>query len=399
MAYNIFERWPFTSFQNLNLDWILKITKKAGEDSTAALAKAQTALDTTAGFSERVDQIGQQASAAETTAGTALNTATNAATTAESAVTTANAAASQVDAAFDMASNAQQAADAAQTSASTAYSAAVTAGQNAQTGITNAAAAQTAADNAQTTANTALSNANEALNRLATAVGVYEYTLTGAAVYDKGGLPASSAEMIEDMSNGVMPLLKDSSTGEIYLPVDVDSQQIKFFSPHLVGGSVAIQNGYLVTVGTNGSASKTLYTIGASGGSGVFLITATYDSTNQKYSFNKSAAEITAAIGSNMLPIVQIYSEIGSQYDRLWFVFTHSSFDGEDTYFNFVCLHDVGLIRYMQFVVSESRAVIYNRAAVPAATSQDEGKILRVNSFGNYQLTAIPAAENTSFGT
>lgn len=393
MAYNIFERWPFTSFQNLNLYWILKITKEAGEDSTEALTKAQTALDTTAGFSARVDQIGQQASAAETTAGTAIQRA-------DSALSAASDAASQVQAAFEMASDAGQAAEAAQTSASSAYSAAVTAGQNAQTGITNAAAAQTAADNAQTTANTALSNANEALYRLSNAVGVYEYTLTGAAVYDKGGLPASSTEMIDDMSDGVMPLLKDSSTGEIYLPVDVDSQQIKFFSPQLVGGSVAIQYGYLVTVGTSGSASKTRYTIGANGGgSGIFLITATYDSTNQNYSFNKSAVEITAAIGSNMLPIVQIYSEIGSQYDRLWFVFTHSSFDGEDTYFNFVCLHDVGLIRYMQFVVSESRAVIYNREAVPEATSQDEGKILMVNSFGNYQLVTIPAAETTSFGT
>lgn len=29
MAYNIFERWPFTSFQNLNLDWLMKATKEA----------------------------------------------------------------------------------------------------------------------------------------------------------------------------------------------------------------------------------------------------------------------------------------------------------------------------------------------------------------------------------
>ena len=150
-----------------------------------------------------------------------------------------------------------------------------------------------------------------------------------------------------------------------------------------------------------GSATKSRYTSGGSsaGGSGIFLITATFDTTNQNYSFNKSAAEIAEAIGSNMLPVVQIYSETGSQYDRTWFLFTHSSFDGEDTYYNFVCLHGVGRIRYMQFVVSENRAVIYDRAAVPAATAQDEGKILTVNSSGSYQLVTIPAAETTSFGT
>lgn len=36
MAYNIFERWPFTSFQNLNLDWLLKTTKEAAEKATEA---------------------------------------------------------------------------------------------------------------------------------------------------------------------------------------------------------------------------------------------------------------------------------------------------------------------------------------------------------------------------
>lgn len=36
MAYNIFERWPWTSFQNLNLDWILRKMKEAVEKATEA---------------------------------------------------------------------------------------------------------------------------------------------------------------------------------------------------------------------------------------------------------------------------------------------------------------------------------------------------------------------------
>lgn len=41
MAYNIFERWPFTSFQNLNLDWLLKAMQEALEKSANAEETAE----------------------------------------------------------------------------------------------------------------------------------------------------------------------------------------------------------------------------------------------------------------------------------------------------------------------------------------------------------------------
>ena len=41
MAYNIFERWPFTSFQNLNLDWLITAMKEAVEKSTNAEETAE----------------------------------------------------------------------------------------------------------------------------------------------------------------------------------------------------------------------------------------------------------------------------------------------------------------------------------------------------------------------
>ena len=47
MAYNIFERWPFTSFQNLNLDWVLKTMQEAVSTVTEAAA-------TVAGYAARL---------------------------------------------------------------------------------------------------------------------------------------------------------------------------------------------------------------------------------------------------------------------------------------------------------------------------------------------------------
>lgn len=47
MAYNIFERWPFTSFQNLNLDWLMKATKEA-------VTTAQEAADSVDQFDNRI---------------------------------------------------------------------------------------------------------------------------------------------------------------------------------------------------------------------------------------------------------------------------------------------------------------------------------------------------------
>lgn len=38
MAFNIFERWPWTSFQNLNLDWLMTAVKEAGTKADEAAA-------------------------------------------------------------------------------------------------------------------------------------------------------------------------------------------------------------------------------------------------------------------------------------------------------------------------------------------------------------------------
>lgn len=47
MSYNIFERWPWTSFQNLNLDWLMKAVKEA-------VTKAEEASESVGQFDDRI---------------------------------------------------------------------------------------------------------------------------------------------------------------------------------------------------------------------------------------------------------------------------------------------------------------------------------------------------------
>lgn len=47
MAFNIFERWPWTSFQNLNLDWLMKAVKEA-------ITKADVASSSVGQFDTRI---------------------------------------------------------------------------------------------------------------------------------------------------------------------------------------------------------------------------------------------------------------------------------------------------------------------------------------------------------
>lgn len=49
MAFNIFERWPWTSFQNLNLDWLMKAVKEA-------VSTAEEAAESVGQFDARISQ-------------------------------------------------------------------------------------------------------------------------------------------------------------------------------------------------------------------------------------------------------------------------------------------------------------------------------------------------------
>lgn len=94
MAFN---NWPWTSLQNLNLDWILRVCKEAKE-----------AADNVDTFDTRITTAQQTAEAADLTATTAANNADTARTEAATAQATANAAQASASAANTAISNIRQ---------------------------------------------------------------------------------------------------------------------------------------------------------------------------------------------------------------------------------------------------------------------------------------------------
>lgn len=131
----------------------------------------------------------------------------------------------------------------------------------------------------------------------------------------------------------------------------------------------------------------------------IFLIIAEY--SNGEYTFNRNQADILSAIVKGLLPVVRYHTTAGqSDYDVYYeWVFDYYTYDGEDVYIFFDRIDQYGNVSQMKWYGSTGKAEVVESATVPKATSADEGKILMVNSFGNYQLVSIPAAENTSFGT
>ena len=181
-----FFKFPYSSFNQVNLDWIMRTLKKLEpaatlvEDAAATLAEAQ---QTAEAAQEAVDTVTAQAAEAVATAEEAKDIAEQAAqaTVVDGSITRAKLAAdvtgeldglrTDVDAATITANNALSAAGVAQRlgtqaaqAASTAQSSADAAQNSAATANSAAAQAGSAAAAAQNTANTALAFATQALS-------------------------------------------------------------------------------------------------------------------------------------------------------------------------------------------------------------------------------------------
>lgn len=73
MAYNIFERWPWTSFQNLNLDWLMNAVKEAATKADeAATSVGQFDARITAN-ANAIEQLGIDIETISSTARVAVN--------------------------------------------------------------------------------------------------------------------------------------------------------------------------------------------------------------------------------------------------------------------------------------------------------------------------------------
>lgn len=93
MSFNIWERWPWTSFQNLNLDWLMKAMKEAVTKAEAVEAEVGT-------YSQRISDaeaetanaiaIGQEAQGTANSALSAANSALSAANNAQNSANVAD---------------------------------------------------------------------------------------------------------------------------------------------------------------------------------------------------------------------------------------------------------------------------------------------------------------------
>lgn len=113
-------KFPFSTYHELNLDWILKKVETLS-------VNAEADANTIATYEERLQTAETQAQNAETSAANAQSAATSAASVAENALTIANSAQSSADASGALASQAATKADAAQIAADSARQAAETA--------------------------------------------------------------------------------------------------------------------------------------------------------------------------------------------------------------------------------------------------------------------------------
>lgn len=116
-------RFPYTTVNNINLDWIIKRVKALGNTVEGYSSDIETALTTAQSAQTTADSVSGIAQAAQTAAADALETAESASATAEGIAATADAAQTAAQAAQTAAQAAQTTAQAAQTTAQAAQTA------------------------------------------------------------------------------------------------------------------------------------------------------------------------------------------------------------------------------------------------------------------------------------
>ena len=187
-------KFPYTTINNINLDWIIKRVKELGttvrsfaQDIARAVSLAEAAQEAAESVTSTAESAVATAQAAEATANAIAGTANNALATAQAAETTAQEAEATANAIAGTANNALAMAQAAETTAQAAETRAQAAEESADNAETIAGTANANASNAVQTANTALATAEaafvmagqgdiEALNNKA---GKLEATITG----------------------------------------------------------------------------------------------------------------------------------------------------------------------------------------------------------------------------
>lgn len=394
MAYNIFERWPFTSFQNLNLDWLLKTTKEAAETAETAATTVQQYNDRLASVEN--DNIQQDRDIMNIQ--NVNNQQNQRIDTLETDVE-----------AQEQTIRSLQGWDQEQETAINALSTRVTNLENDD----NDNVKVTAQDFDSTEKNIARNNIGAGTSTVTyddeDLVLTIEDALTGeletvpvggggggnpnAVLYVQQSLTNSQkTQARQNIAAGKSTVSYNDNTGILTI-IDADTGTPNAYS--VPSDTVR----YSAQTLTEGQKAQARTNIGVVNGNSVFLITAVY--SNGEYTFDRNQADILSAIQSGMLPVVRYHTTAGQSDYHVYYewVLDYYTYDGEEVYIYFSRVDQNGNSAQLRWYGSTGKATEISRPTLPPATSADEGKIPMVNSFGNYQLTSIPAAENTSFGT
>ena len=364
MAFN---NWPWTSLQNLNLDWILRVCKEA-----------QEAADSVDEYDARITAISAVANEAVATADSAYADVQLASRDASNALATANSANSTANSASSTATNA----------------------------LSVASAAETQANNAETLAETAEENAGIAVNLAEQAMATVSSRNTkvfmtglGTSFADTQGNTLTRAQILSKLTAGDNLYFVKTDTKEIFNLFAADTNYFSIYEiQHDANNATNLR---IITVPESGTVNVYSYPFpsgGSGGGDGIYLINAEYVAQNSGFTLDKTSAQIFTAINSGLLPVVRnLDDELADNVIAKLFVLGNYSYDGEDSYFSFYRATGTQ-IEELRKAGSESYAYIHTFNYLPASTSADSGKFLRVNAQGMPAWVTVPAAENASFG-
>ena len=332
-----FQNFPYTNFQNLNLDWILKTMKEAVEQVDGAYEAAEDALEA----ANNVQSIANQANA---TAAGASAAATNAVNTANAAETKANTAMSDAASAITTATGAVATANGASSRANSAY-------QNSVTAMNNAIEAISRASSAENTA-------QQALDTVATKNTKIFMTGYGSAFADTQGNPLTRSQIISKITAGDNLYFVSSDTKEIWLLFSANTDVFSIF--HISHDNNNADRLRIITIPASGTITTNSYPFSGASGVGIFLIDAerVAGQNGVYYTFDKTPSQIYDAILAGMLPVVTYSDEsIPAQPIYKYYVMAFYQFDGEDAYVHF-SRQDETVFETMRYIASEQKAYL-----------------------------------------